>query len=95
MDSVISRIAVDLLQKLNPKEVVINGTRIISGNVLSCVPVYFINIHAGITPLFRGVHGGYRALYERDVGNCGVTVHLIDQGSYPVPVYPRPNWVGD
>jgi methionyl-tRNA formyltransferase len=80
VDSVNSKAAIELLLELNPKVVVINGTRIISSNVLSCVPVHFINMHAGITPLYRGVHGGYWALYEKDVGNCGVTVHLVDQG---------------
>jgi len=34
----------------------------------------------GITPKYRGVHGGYWALVNKDRANCGVTVHLIDQG---------------
>ncbi|MOA28997.1 phosphoribosylglycinamide formyltransferase [compost metagenome] len=34
----------------------------------------------GITPRYRGVHGGYWALANRDRENCGVTVHLVDKG---------------
>ena len=34
----------------------------------------------GITPKYRGVHGGYWALAMEDGDNCGVTVHLVDQG---------------
>ena len=34
----------------------------------------------GITPLYRGVHGGYWALAENDREHCGVTLHLVDQG---------------
>ena len=40
----------------------------------------FINYHAGITPKYRGVHGGYWAKAEGDPGNFGITVHLIDKG---------------
>lgn len=69
-----------LLHDLRPDVVVINGTRIISKNTLESVPVPFINIHAGITPLYRGVHGGYWALVEKNRGACGVTVHRVDTG---------------
>ncbi|MCS6933807.1 MAG: formyl transferase [Chitinophagales bacterium] len=71
---------IDLLRELSPAVVVVNGTRIISGKVLRAVPVPFINMHAGITPRYRGVHGGYWALVNRDPERCGVTVHLVDTG---------------
>ena len=65
---------------LNPAVVVVVGTRIIEAAVLRAVGVPFINYHAGITPKYRGVHGGYWALAQGDRDNCGVTVHLIDPG---------------
>ena len=68
------------LQELNPDVVVVNGTRIIAKRVLTSVPCPFINTHAGITPLYRGVHGGYWALANDDAANCGVSVHLVDAG---------------
>ena len=37
-------------------------------------------MHAGITPMYRGVHGAYWALINNDSENCGVTVHLVDEG---------------
>jgi methionyl-tRNA formyltransferase len=40
----------------------------------------FINLHAGITPLYRGVHGGYWALAEGRPELAGTTVHLVDDG---------------
>ncbi len=70
----------DLLGKINPEVVIVNGTRIISKEVLNCIPVKFINIHAGITPKYRNVHGAYWAIVNNDMGNCGVTVHLVDPG---------------
>ena len=71
---------IELLQKIDPNVVVVNGTRIISEKVLHAVDAYFINTHTGITPKYRGVHGGYWALTQNDAQNCGVTVHLVDKG---------------
>ncbi len=70
----------DLLRALAPRVVVVSGTRVLSPEVLQCVPAAFINIHAGITPLYRGVHGGYWALVAKDADHCGVTVHRVDEG---------------
>ena len=69
-----------LLQALAPRVVVVNGTRILSKRLLGCVQAVFINMHAGITPLYRGVHGGYWALAQGQPEHCGVTVHLVDPG---------------
>ena len=68
------------ISSIQPTVVVVNGTRIISRQTLSVTNCSFINTHAGITPRYRGVHGGYWALHEGDRGRCGVTVHLIDPG---------------
>ncbi len=78
--SVNSDETIQSLQELQPGVVVVSGTRIIAARVLACVPAVFINMHAGITPLYRGVHGGYWALVERNVDACGVTVHEVDTG---------------
>lgn len=78
--SINSRKTISLLKKLNPDVVVVNGTRIISGKVLSAIPAPFINTHMGITPKYRGIHCGYWALANNDKENCGVTIHLVDEG---------------
>ncbi|MCK2047154.1 MULTISPECIES: formyl transferase [Chromohalobacter] len=80
VESINSEDVIELLNDLKPDVVVVNGTRIISKAVLSSTPVHFINTHMGITPRYRGVHGGYWALAKQDHDNCGVTVHLVDQG---------------
>jgi hypothetical protein len=69
-----------LLATLRPAVVVVNGTRIISARVLQSADCPFINMHAGITPRYRGVHGGYWALVERHPEWVGTTVHLVDPG---------------
>ncbi len=68
------------LQKMDPKIVVVFGTRIIGRATLSAVPAPFINMHAGITPLYRGVHGAYWALAEGRSDLAGTTVHFVDRG---------------
>jgi folate-dependent phosphoribosylglycinamide formyltransferase PurN len=80
VSSVNSEEALVWLQSVRPKVVVVNGTRIISKRILSATDAVFINTHCGITPEYRGAHGGYWALANRDRANCGVTIHLVDQG---------------
>lgn len=69
-----------ILKRLEPGVVLVMGTRIIAPSVLRAVAVPFINYHAGITPKYRGVHGGYWALASADGENFGATVHLVDDG---------------
>jgi len=72
-----------LIAAAEPDVVVVNGTRILSRALLdtiAAIPAPVLNIHAGITPAYRGVHGGYWARAQGDMARCGVTVHLVDSG---------------
>lgn len=80
VESINHQEVINILQELEPDAVVVNGTRIISQKVLSSIDVPFVNTHMGITPKYRGVHGGYWALTQHDKENCGVTIHLVDKG---------------
>ena len=86
---------IEILKKINPNVVILNGCRIVSKKVLSAVDAVFINTHEGITPRYRGIHGGYWALANGDLENCGVTVHLVDKGVdtggilYQAKIYPE------
>jgi methionyl-tRNA formyltransferase len=71
---------INFVNNLNPDVVIVSGTGIINKNIIENLKMYLINIHVGITPKYRGVHGGYWALVNNDHENCGVTVHLIDNG---------------
>lgn len=68
------------LKAAKPDVVVVNGTRILSKQTLGCVASPFVNMHAGITPAFRGVHGGYWALALGRSDLAGTTVHFVDAG---------------
>jgi folate-dependent phosphoribosylglycinamide formyltransferase PurN len=69
--------AISLLQ---PDIIVVNGTRIISKKILQSTNAVFVNMHVGITPQYRGSHGGYWALRNKDAANFGTSIHLIDAG---------------
>ena len=69
-----------LIEKLKPEIVVINGTRILNRATLAKLNAIVINTHQGITPHYRGAHGAYWALVQNDPAQCGVTVHLVDEG---------------
>lgn len=69
-----------LLEEADPDLVVVNGTRILSAEVLGAIRGRFLNLHAGITPAFRGGYGGYWALATGRPELAGVTVHWIDAG---------------
>jgi folate-dependent phosphoribosylglycinamide formyltransferase PurN len=70
----------EIIKEINPDLIIVCGTRIISKKLLGTIACRLINIHAGITPLYRGVHGTYWALVNNDIENSGVTVHFIDEG---------------
>ena len=69
-----------LIGLFKPDIIVVNGTRIISKNLLQSTNAIFVNMHVGITPRYRGSHGGYWALRNNDIENFGTTIHLIDAG---------------
>ena len=78
--SVNSEKSLNLIKSIEADIVIVNGTRIISKQILNSTNALFINTHVGITPEYRGVHGGYWALRNKDIENCGVTIHQVDSG---------------
>jgi len=80
VDSVNSEAFVQRIREAEPDIIVVNGTRIIAKHILEQLTCPIINVHVGITPLYRGVHGAYWALTQNDRAHCGVTVHMVDAG---------------
>ncbi len=69
-----------LIKDLQTDIVFINGTRILSKKTIELLNAPIVNIHVGITPKYRGVHGGYWALYDDNKDLFGVTLHYLDSG---------------
>jgi folate-dependent phosphoribosylglycinamide formyltransferase PurN len=72
--------ALRAIADLSPRVVVLSGTRILARQTISAIGVTVLNMHAGITPRYRGVHGGYWALREGRADLVGTTIHVVDPG---------------
>jgi folate-dependent phosphoribosylglycinamide formyltransferase PurN len=68
------------IDRLKPEVVLLAGCRLLSRKTLAALPCPVLNYHAGITPGYRGMNGGYWALATGDRENFGATVHLVDAG---------------
>lgn len=80
VDSINDEATIEHVKNIAPDLVIVHGTSILSSNTLSKLDCPAINFHIGITPKYRGLHGGYWALYNRDADNFGSTVHFVDSG---------------
>jgi len=69
-----------LINDSSPELIFVNGTRIISKQIIQSSNAKMVNIHVGITPKYRGVHGGYWAQYNKEPHLFGTTLHYIDSG---------------
>lgn len=69
-----------IVKSIMPDVIFVSGARVIKEHTLRAVEVPIINCHFGITPRYRGVHGGYWAMVSDDADNFGSTIHLIDKG---------------
>lgn len=80
IDSIHNPALIEQINKEDPALIVINGTRIFKKAFLEQINCPIINLHVGITPKYRGVHGGYWAIHNHDKGLFGVTLHYVDRG---------------
>jgi hypothetical protein len=69
----------DSIGGIKPSCGVVLGTSLLGAAVMESAPVW-LNLHCGITPRYRGVHGAFWAVYEGRPELAGVTVHTIDRG---------------
>lgn len=71
----------EFIRKENISVIVICTNRIISKKFISnCKDIPIYNIHVGYLPNYRGVYGGFWALYNGEIDKVGVTVHLVEAG---------------
>ena len=71
---------IQLIKEMAPDIILVNGTRILSRKLLASTTATIVNLHAGITPDYRGVHGAYWAYVNKDPAMAGVTLHYVDSG---------------
>jgi methionyl-tRNA formyltransferase len=70
----------EAIEAAKPAAVLLAGCRMLTRQTLAALRCPVLNYHAGITPKYRGMNGGYWALASGDMENFGATVHLVDAG---------------
>jgi folate-dependent phosphoribosylglycinamide formyltransferase PurN len=86
LGSVNSDAFLSILDDIKPAAILLVGCRMMAAETLARISCPVLNYHAGITPQYRGMNGGYWALATGDGGNFGSTVHLVDPGVDTGPV---------
>jgi folate-dependent phosphoribosylglycinamide formyltransferase PurN len=72
-------IASSFLFGLEPDVVLVYGGPLIKTKLLSACPNYTINLHAGLSPWYRGAATLFWPLYMQEIEKLGTTLHLIDE----------------
>lgn len=77
-----------LLAELKPDIVIVYGTLIIGRKVIAASPK-LINLHTGLSPIYRGSDTIFWPLHNGEPDNVGVTVHRLDAGVDSGPILAR------
>jgi len=68
----------NLLIKENPKIILINATSKISDDILNKFKNKIINIHAGLTPYYKGAGCNVWTFYYKELKYTGITIHFVN-----------------
>lgn len=71
---------VDLLLRLDPKVLIVVGSRVLEPKIVKAFEGKILNFHTGILPQYRGPYSEFWAMYNGEHENVGTTIHLIDLG---------------
>ena len=84
--SVNSKAFVLAIADLQPDLIFLAGCRMMTKSTLRRMRCPVINYHAGTTPKYRGMNGGYWALATGEPDQFGSTIHLVDEGVDTGPI---------
>ena len=73
--SVNNRESMNWIKKIGPDYLFIYGTGVVKDKVLSLARVGALNMHTGISPIYRGSDTPFWSLYNREPEMVGITVH--------------------
>ena len=88
-DPMVVRLAADL----SPDLIVVFGTTVIRGDLLTQGRLGLVNLHGGLSPRYRGTDCTFWALYNDEPDQIGCTLHFIDRGidTGPLVAHVRPD----
>lgn len=69
-----------LLKRFNPKFIAVYGTSIISNEIIKMFPNRILNLHAGLSPYYRGSGTNVWPILNDELDKVGMTVHYLSEG---------------
>ncbi|MEM7033330.1 MAG: formyl transferase [Chloroflexota bacterium] len=66
------------IRQSQPDILLVFGTSLLAPEILSIPRLFSLNIHTGITQLFRGVDSAFWAIHDDKPEGIGATIHLIN-----------------
>lgn len=81
------------MQALAPDVVLVFGTGLLRGGIISAFAGRIINLHLGLSPYYRGSGTNFWPLVNREPEYVGATIHYLDAGidTGPMIAHARPN----
>lgn len=70
----------NLLAELNPRFIAVHSTSLIGARLIQRFPRRLINLHAGLSPYYRGSGTNVFPFLNRELQYVGMTIHFIDEG---------------
>ena len=74
-----SRVVNDI-ERLNPRLLVVLSTSLLKADLIRRFPRRIINLHAGLSPHYRGTGTNVFPFYNDELEYVGMTIHYIDEG---------------
>ncbi len=71
---------VEMIKNLNPNLIAVHGSSIIKEPLINAFLKRVINLHAGLSPYYRGSGTNIYPFYDKKLEYVGMTVHYLDAG---------------
>lgn len=68
------------IKALNPQLIAVHSTSLIKAELIEAFPQRIINLHAGLSPYYRGSGTNVWPFYNQELQYVGMTVHYLDIG---------------
>ncbi|MEK6972539.1 MAG: formyl transferase [archaeon] len=71
---------VNFIKEINPTVIAIFSTSLIKDELITLFPKQLINLHAGLSPYYRGSGTNIYPFYNKELEFVGMTIHYLNTG---------------
>ena len=69
-----------VIKEMDPELIIVYGTSIIGRELIGAFPKRIINVHAGLSPYYRGSGCNVYPFLNNELEYVGITIHFMDEG---------------